>query len=112
MPSLEQHAAFQKIQLVVKNKWTDWIKDAAIPLDEMPVTNDVRSSQYLKDWYQILNDRQLALFIVIEKNINRYLEDQKKEYSPEYLLVLASYFSLIFGKHINQELSGDQLGFK
>jgi adenine-specific DNA methylase len=102
VPSPEQHAAFQKIQSVVKNKWTDWIKDAAVPLDEMPVTNDVRSSQYLKDWYQILNDRQLALFIVIEKNINRYLEDQKKEYSPEYLLALASYFSLIFGKHIDR----------
>lgn len=100
--SKEQQEAFKKINSLVQENWNKWVNNSIIPTDEMPISNDVRSSQYLKYWHKILNNRQLALFIVIEQNINRYLVENPKKYDPEMIQVLSGYFSLIFAKHIDR----------
>lgn len=102
LPSQEQLVAFQKIESIVKDNWSTWIKDAVIPMEEMSSSNDVRSSHYLKYWYRILNKRQLVLFISLQRNIRRYFDTNAKNFDEDYLRAITVYLSFILGKMIDR----------
>lgn len=89
---------------IIEKNIKKWINEGIIPENELP--EDTRGSLwarlYLLKWRDLLNSRQLLLFITLEAKITEYIHLQEKERSKEQLIALLTYLSLIFGKHIDR----------
>lgn len=103
IPQKEDYIAIENARKIVKNNWESWIQQELIPIEEIPkdTRGSLSSKIYLQYWYNLLNERQKILFVTLLKNIRKYLNENLKVQDNEYRNAIATYLSLIFGKHID-----------
>ncbi len=103
LPSDGDIKSYKSAQKVVKENWHSLIKQGLITIEEIP--KDTRGSLsaqiYLHYWHKILNPRQLLLFATLVKSTQSYIKQLEGEHPKEYCDAIATYLTLIFGKHIN-----------
>lgn len=104
LPSNEDLKAIQITDDIVNKNLQAWIIKEIVPNDDIP--DDTRGSLsvrlYLPKWFQLLNSRQLILFVILEKNIRNYCDNVLKSQNIEYKSAVATYLSFLFRKHIDR----------
>jgi adenine-specific DNA methylase len=104
LPSSENIEAIKNVNNIVKQNIDRWIIENQVPNDEIP--EDTRGSLsarlYLNKWRQLLNPRQLLLFLTLEKNVKKYCNNNLKSLDPDYKFAVAIYLSFLLGKHIDR----------
>lgn len=104
LASKQDYEIFDEITRIINDEWDHWIKGGLVPDEDIP--EDTRGSLsarlYLPKWRDLLNPRQFILFITLEKNIQRKINELTNNHDLEYVQALATYLSFIFGKHIDR----------
>jgi len=103
LPNDDDLKAIDRSKKVLSKLWDEFLKDDLIPIEEIP--DDDRGGMwaklYLKNWYRILNPRQILLFATLLKQIRGYIELIKKKKGEEYAKAIGTLLSFILGKHID-----------
>jgi adenine-specific DNA methylase len=103
LPTSVDIAAIEQSKKEFDNNLTTFIKSNLIAMEEMPDDNrgSMWAKVYLKYWNHLLNPRQKLLFVILVKNIQRYLDSIGKTVEEDYKKAINVGLSLIFGKFID-----------
>ena len=96
--------SYETAQNFIDKNWDKYVELDHIPLDE--IKSDPRSgikNYGIVHWYQYFSKRQLLVFVTLIENIERILTKIPDE---EYRKVIATYLTLILGKHLDANSYG------